>query len=367
MSIVDNNSNTITSGQKTNVMLVDDSSFVRSFLKKILSQESQIRVIAEAENGKQAITAARELKPDVMLLDIEMPEMDGITALPEIKKVSPGTKVIMVSTLTEKNAATSLVSLSAGASDYIQKPSSETNREVFSRDLLEKVKTFAKINKPHQDLNHEIVLNNIVPTVKAEKGIDLFFKPKVLAIGSSTGGPPALSEVFKILQNKIKDIPVFITQHMPPTFTKFLAESLGKESGMECFEAQEGMEIRNGCVYVAPGDFHMTVHKAADKKVIKLNQDLPENFCRPSVDPMLRSILEVYGKDVLMVMLTGMGQDGLNGTIAVIEKGGKVIAQDEETSVVWGMPGAIAKAGVANEILPLNKIPGEILRVCRII
>jgi len=312
------------------------------------------------------------MRPEVVVLDIEMPEMDGLTALPKLIAAVPGLKVIMASTLTLRNADISLRALSAGAADYIPKPSSTaemTGADIYKRELVEKVKalgaafrlqTGGRGDGPSPAAPRKatslyaggpIVLRKLLPQ-----------RRQVLAIGSSTGGPQALFALFRELKGKL-EVPVLITQHMPKTFTTILAEHLRRIVGGNCEEAKDGMALKPGHLYVAPGDFHMTVAQQGAERLIKLNQDPPENFCRPAVDPMFRSLSKAYGHGVLAVVLTGMGQDGLKGARAVAEGGGALLAQDEATSVVWGMPGAVATAGLCNAVLPVDRVGGAILKV----
>lgn len=347
------------------IMIVDDSATIRTFLSKILFEDPEIRLIAQAGNGQIAVDLAPVLQPDVILLDIEMPVLDGMAALPKILAACPYVKVIMVSTLTKRNAAISIKALEAGASDYLEKPTSSTDIELFKNFLIGKIKALGMAKRKEE----EGVAAHIQPETKADAPVikkeKIFAEPKAVAIGCSTGGPQALTTLFKGLGNKINHIPVFITQHMPPSFTTFLAESIAKSSGADCFEAVDGMEVLPGKIYLAPGDFHMLVKDKLGKSVIQLTQDPPENFCRPSVDPMLRSITEIYGANILAVIMTGMGQDGLEGIKAVSAKGGRVLIQDEATSVVWGMPGAVAKNNLQDESLPLEKIASRILEICK--
>lgn len=340
------------------IMVVDDSYVIRNFFKNIL-EERGYQNIFFAENGKDAVDLANKVKPNIVLLDIEMPIMTGLKALPLILQVSPYSEVIMVSTLTTKNSQTALEALSLGACDYLEKPKSDQDKEDFTNNLIKKIIDFSKISK--QD---ELEIGN-----KLESDINLLKKdyvsPEVLAIGSSTGGPQALSVFLEKLSGLKINYPIFITQHMPPTFTKFLADNISKITGINCLEATDGEEVVPGKIYLAPGDFHMTFSRDGLKVFIKLNQDAPENFCRPAVDVMLRSLVDVYNNKVLTVILTGMGQDGLEGAKSVVGAGGRVIAQDKATSVVWGMPGAVAKAGICSGVYPLNDIADEVINLFR--
>lgn len=401
------------------IMIVDDSSLIRGYLKRLLISDPQIEICGEAENGQVAINIATGCTPDVIILDIEMPVMDGLTALPILLKENKFSRVIMVSALNSKSASLSIEALSKGASDYIEKPSADTDKELFKEDLIAKIKALADAAKtmPDSEFNFlkqsgrikipEHILNlkpaetptktpaltldtlaqlakkahkepslrtshspQTTPAIEPAKPIppkiiSEHFTPEILAIGSSTGGPQALQEVFSTLGTSLNHMPIFITQHMPPNFTTFLAKSIATNSGIKCIEPVDGQKVESGFAYVAPGDFHMLIKSVGVNKFIKLTKDPQENYCRPSVDPMLRSLVEAYGKDILTVILTGMGQDGLNGARLVHDKGGKVIIQDEASSVVWGMPGAIANAGFQDGTFPLNEIAAQIKKICK--
>lgn len=346
------------------VLLVDDSAVIRGLMSKALSADSSIEVVGSASTGVMAISMVKNLQPNVIILDIEMPEMDGLTALPELIKISPESKIIMASTLTKSNAALSLRALELGAADYLAKPSSRSGNEVdaFYRDLIEKVKVLGKAPSAAQ----VSIVKKIVSAVKPHTSIQLAANAniplhvtgvKALAIASSTGGPQALVTLFESLKGHLLNIPIFITQHMPPTFTAILAEHLSRASGRPCTEVKGGEAPAAGNIYLAPGDYHMLVEKNSDGKVtIKTTQDLPENFCRPAADPMLRSLSSVYGKNLVVLVLTGMGQDGLLGAKKVVENGGSVIAQDEESCVVYGMPKAVVENKLCRAVLPLTEI-----------
>ncbi len=356
------------------VMVVDDSAVIRGFIARALSQDPEIEVVETAANGQIALKAIERTEVDVVILDIEMPVMDGLTALPRLLRARPGVKVIVASTLTRHNAAISMTALASGASDYIPKPTS--SRELhstadFQRELIAKIKALAgpkgRVAAPAFGRSGK------APAAAAAQGWQInkpsavvlrkpsSFAPEVLAIGSSTGGPQALFKVFGGLKTRIK-APIFITQHMPPTFTSILAEHLARASGAPCDEAKNDEIPQPGRIYVAPGDYHMTVVRDGTTRRIRLSQDPPVNFCRPAVDPMLKSLATVYGPKVLAVILTGMGHDGLDGGRAVVEAGGTIIAQDEKTSVVWGMPGAVASAGLASAMLPIDQVANKVLQ-----
>jgi len=354
------------------VMVVDDSAIVRGLFTRVLEAEPGITVIASAGDGAMAVRMLEREDPDIVLLDIEMPNMDGLTALPKIKQLKPSVVVIMASTLTKRNAEISLRALSLGADDYVAKPTSREelrSAEDFKRELVEKVLTFGarKRGRPApmpRPKAAQPIARDIFPARK--QTIELrsagSTRPEVLAIGSSTGGPKALAECLGPITAGIS-LPILITQHMPPTFTEILAKHLADVTGWNCAEGQDGELIKPKHIYVAPGGHHMVVARKGPHKIIRINNDPPENFCRPSVDPMLRSMADVYGSNVLVLILTGMGSDGQAGCEKIVQCGGTVIAQDEETSVVWGMPGAVAVTGLCSAVLPINEIPGRVSRL----
>lgn len=351
--------NLTTAGGIYRVMVVDDSAVIRGQLVRALDSDPAIEVVASVANGELAVKKVSQIDVDVVVLDIEMPVMDGLTALPLLLKAKPRTKIIMASTLTLLNARVSLEALEKGASDYIAKPTTTgamITASDFKRDLVEKVKALAggkgTARRPAAAVKgpkHSLYSDPI--TLRASGKT----RPEALAIGSSTGGPQALLKLFGALKTSVK-VPIFITQHMPATFTTILAEHLGRASGVSAAEGVDGEVVQNDRIYLAPGDFHMSVEKDGLKRVIRLNQAEKENFCRPSVDPMLRSVVGCYGPNVLTVILTGMGHDGRDGCKSVVEAGGTIVAQDEETSVVWGMPGAVATAGLCSVVLPIDDI-----------
>ncbi|MGB8274132.1 MAG: chemotaxis response regulator protein-glutamate methylesterase [Alphaproteobacteria bacterium] len=356
------------------VLIADDSAVIRGVLARVLDSDPDITVVDRVANGELAIAATRRHAPDVVVLDIEMPVMDGLTALPKILEVDPKVKVVMASTLTLRNADISLKALALGAADYIPKPTSATDITAgydFKRELVAKVKALAAVRRAAgagpaaaRSATEKGTSGRIVTVASSAprvyRGVTFKLRelgrmpPAVIAIGSSTGGPQALFH----LMPQLKDLhqPILVTQHMPATFTTILAEHLQKLVGRPCAEAVDGEAVKGGQIYIAPGNFHLTVEAVKGQQLIRLSQSPPENFCRPAVDPMLRSLAQVYGRNILVVMLTGMGQDGLIGSKAVVEAGGTVVAQDEATSVVWGMPGAVATAGLCSAVLPIGEI-----------
>ena len=381
------------------VMVVDDSVVVRGLLSRWIDENPELAIVASHRNGRVAVDDIERTNPDVVVLDVEMPEMDGLTALPLMLRKKRDLVVIMASTLTRRNAEVSLKALSLGAQDYIPKP--ETNSGVttsteFRRDLVEKVRALGKrarlrrvasrsarpapnaapqhepyhaapaTARPAADVHHPVAPHP-APVAAKGGGIRLrpysSVKPRVLAIGSSTGGPQALTALFGIIGRSIGDVPVLVTQHMPPTFTVILAEHLMKAAGRPAAEAKDGESVIAGRIYVAPGGKHMVMAKGDHGPVIRLLDTPPINFCKPAVDPMFESVAAIYGSATLATVLTGMGSDGAKGAGVVVSHGGSVIAQDEETSVVWGMPGATAHSGVCSDVLPLPEIGAKIARI----
>jgi len=345
------------------VMVVDDSAVIRGLISSMLEHDPQIKVVASCANGLAAVQMVQKADPDVVILDIEMPVMDGITALPRILASRPGTSIIVASTLSQRNAEISLQALAMGAADYVPKPTASRigSNDEFRRELLDKVRHFG--NRAHarkvttkpavtgQAIAHPPVFHSqsATPIALRRPGA---LKPHILAIGSSTGGPQALNTLLKDIPPSI-NVPIVITQHMPPTFTSILAQHVAKASGWPCHEIADGETIAAGTIYVAPGNYHVSFERKGILCVARLNQDPPENFCRPAADVMLRGLAAVYGPRVLTVILTGMGADGLKGGRDIVGAGGTVVAQDEATSVVWGMPGAVATAGLCSAVLPL--------------
>ncbi|HEX7969537.1 MAG TPA: chemotaxis response regulator protein-glutamate methylesterase [Stellaceae bacterium] len=357
-------------------MVVDDSAVIRGLIIRSLELDPEITVVASASNGEMALNALARHDIEVVVLDIEMPIMDGLTALPKLLAAKPGLKIIIASTLTRRGADISMRALAAGAADYLTKPAISViiSADEFKRDLLAKVKVLGEASRgivalkslrstpPALRRTEELAPDHPLRRVIALRPMSRE-TPEVVAIGASTGGPQALFRVLGALKGAVSQ-PIFITQHMPATFTTILAEHIARASGFSATEAADGEPVSAGHVYIAPGDFHMTVEQTAPgHKVVRVAKGPPENFCRPSVDPMLRSLAANYGSRLLSLVLTGMGKDGLAGSKAVVEAGGTVIAQDEATSVVWGMPGAVARAGLCSAVLPLGEIGPFVCRL----
>jgi two-component system chemotaxis response regulator CheB len=337
-------------------MVCDDSAVIRGAVARMLDADPAVMVVARAANGQMALDELKRTPTDVLVLDIEMPVMDGMTALPLLLRADPGLKVVMASTLTTRGADIALRALRLGAADYVPKPSAVTGDEMFRRELVEKVKGLGRMRRRVSQPAPQTIGLRLRPAALAP--------PRLLAVGSSTGGPQAL---FTLVQGlgKTLSVPVVLTQHMPATFTPILAEHIGKLGGMPCAEAKDGEVLTAGRIYLAPGDRHLLISALRGGLHARLSTDPPENFCRPSVDPMLRSAAAACDGRVLVAMLTGMGQDGLAGTRRVIEGGGCAVAQDEATSVVWGMPGAVAQAGLCHAVLPLPRIAPKLLEMLR--
>lgn len=349
------------------VMVVDDSAVVRGLISRWLGEVAGIRVVSSQHNGKVALDALEGVDPDVIVLDIEMPEMDGLTALPLILKKKPSVAVIMASTLTRRNADISLRAMALGARDYVAKPEGThglIGQADFRRDLADKVMALGRQRRRKPAAASTMVraarpIGEAPPKAEYTLRAVSTTRPRVLVIGSSTGGPPALTTIVKALGQAGQIVPILIAQHMPPTFTAIMAEHLGRASGMPAGEARDGEALTAGRIYVAPGGFHMRVEKAS-APIIRISDDAPINYCRPAVDPLFESAAAVFSSATLALVLTGMGHDGAAGATKIANAGGTVIAQDETTSVVWGMPRATARAGACAAILPLDRIGGKL-------
>jgi len=343
------------------VLIVDDSAVIRGLLSKALEMDPDITVSGTAMHGELALSWMRKQPVDVVILDVEMPVMDGLTTLKIIQQEFPSVPVIMASSLTYEGAETTIEALSLGAVGCIAKPVAKTASESVNQllqELIPQVKAVVKPVKPA-----EPVQTPKVQRPPDQKRTTPVVPPRIVVIGSSTGGPQALRVVLSALPQDFP-LPIMIVQHMPPMFTPLLAKHLSQDTGRPCQEASEGAAIKANTTYVAPGDYHMVITKRDEQMVFTLNQEEPEHYCRPSVNPLFRSAAEWYGRSVLGIMLTGMGDDGIEGTRLLVENHGFMITQDEESSVVWGMPGAVAKEDLAHLVLPLDQIASEVLRVC---
>jgi two-component system, chemotaxis family, protein-glutamate methylesterase/glutaminase len=363
------------------VMIVDDAVVARSIMARWVDAEPDMKVAASLRTGREALDKVETTDPDIVLLDVEMPELDGIAALPLLLGKKRDLVVIMVSTLTRRSAELSLRALALGATDYVPKP--ETTYEAmtsatFRRELIEKVRGLGRKRLAARKLTPE-------PEKKPQRGHALVPQraadiasrrihanevslrpfalsvPRALLIGSSTGGPQALTALLEKLPEAIDRAPVLITQHMPPTFTAVLAEHLSRASGRGAHEAEHGEPVLAGGIYLAPGARHMRVVREGEGIKIALGDDPPVNFCKPAVDPLFSSAADVWGPALLAIVLTGMGNDGARGAGDIVTAGGSVIAQDEATSIVWGMPRSVAQAGLCSAVLPLGEIAPKVL------
>lgn len=360
------------------VMIVDDSAVTRGMLRQWLDADPGIHVVFTSPNGRVAVRNLPTCQAEVVILDIEMPIMDGMTALPLLLDIDENVKIIIASTLTTRNAEISMTALEKGAADYIPKP--QASREVsqadeFRREIIEKVKVHGAARRKHRQARtgalkrraEAEVARRAAAKAAETAGITLrplsSRQPKVLAVGSSTGGPQALFKFLSALPKSVHQ-PILITQHMPATFTAILADHLRRAIGRECREAEDGLKVEEGQVYIAQGGKHMAIEKQGADVVVRVNENPPENYCRPAVDPLFRSVAAVYGPSALAVVLTGMGQDGLKGARSIVEAGGSLLAQDEASSVVWGMPGAVANAGLCSAILDLELLAPEVAKIC---
>ena len=359
-------------------MVVDDSVVIRGMISRWIGAEPDMEVAASLRTGLDAVNQIERINPDVAVLDIEMPELDGISALPQLLAKKRNLIIIMASTLTRRNAEISFKALSLGASDYIPKP--ESTREaaaadIFHHDLIQKIRHLgAKVRRTVSSATHASpplapVLAAARPAAAPVAPAPLtrrpfsMLAPRALLIGSSTGGPQALMTLVTEIGSVIDRFPVLITQHMPPTFTTILAEHLARSSRRPAREAIDGEIVKAGQIYLAPGGRHMRVVRHGAEAAIALDDGPPVNFCKPAVDPLFTSAIDVWQGAIMSVILTGMGSDGMRGGKDIVAAGGSVIAQDEATSVVWGMPGAAANAGICAAILPLNQIAPKLVRM----
>jgi two-component system chemotaxis response regulator CheB len=354
---------------KIRVLIVDDAVVVRRILTDVLTSDPDIEVAGIAANGQIALQKIQQLAPDLVTMDVEMPTMNGVETVRAIRKTHPKLPVIMFSTLTARGAEATLDALAAGATDYVTKPANVGSVSVAMERIREQLIPKIKGQFGHKaaagpaPIAAAAAHDTSKPAAASALRTPLVRGPvKIIAIGTSTGGPNALAEVIPKFPASLP-VPVVIVQHMPPIFTKLLASRLSSQGKFPVKEAVHGDRLEPGRGYIAPGDFHMALEKRADGVHVVLHQEAPENSCRPAVDVLFRSVAEIYGGSTLGVILTGMGQDGLRGCTTVKDAGGRVLAQDEPTSVVWGMPGFVAKAGLADKVLPLGDVAEEIVRI----
>ncbi len=348
---------------RTRVLIVDDSVVARKVITDLLSSDPALEVAGTAANGRIALSKVRSLRPDLILLDVEMPVMDGLETLREIKRLEPDLPVIMFSSFTRAGAKVTVEALTLGAADYVAKPknlSDATSQDAVTKELVSKIKAIASARG-------KIIESDalVSPRPLPAEEIAARHRVDVVAIGASTGGPNAVAEVLGSLPTDIP-VPILIVVHMPSAFTPIYAERLSRSSRLVVREARDGVVLEPGQVWLAPGDYHMTLSRKLALVQIKLNQDPPENFCRPAVNVLLRSVSRVYRDRALAVLMTGMGEDGLRGAELMHAQGAQIIAQDERSSVVWGMAGAVAKAGIARKIVPLREIGYEIVRCVKV-
>jgi two-component system, chemotaxis family, protein-glutamate methylesterase/glutaminase len=356
---------TLSSNSRIRVLVVDDSVVIRRLITHALAEDPQMEVVGAASNGIIALQRIPQLQPDAITLDIEMPEMDGLETLRRVRKLYPNLPVIMFSTLTERGAAATLDALSLGASDYVAKAANagslEKSMASLRSELTPKIKQFFHIGgaAPPQPVAPVRAAAPLPPSPRP--GAAVVAGKRIVAIGVSTGGPNALAEVMPMFPKNF-GLPILIVQHMPPLFTRLLAERLDAISAIRVEEVTEGRSLEPGKALLATGGYHMRVRKKETGVIATLDEEPPENSCRPAVDVTFRSIAEVYGGATIAVILTGMGNDGLRGAKLLKEMGAYVIAQDEPSSVVWGMPGSVVKAGLADATVDLPCIVPEILK-----
>ena len=354
---------TLSGSGKKRVLIVDDAVVVRKTLSDAIGADAALEVAGTAANGRLALAKFSALKPDVVLLDIEMPEMDGLETVSELRKLDAHVPIIMFSTLTQRGATATLEALSRGATDYVAKPSNldmKATLQSISRDVIPKIRAFCHLPEtpdtpPTQKSPPSTSTILLAPRPKASGPV------QVVAIGVSTGGPNALASLLPSLPANLP-VPVLIAQHMPAMFTSLLAARLASKCALPVRECVPGEALSPGAVIIAPGDFHMVLSREENHIRLRTNQEPKENFCRPSADVLFRSVAAVFGGRALAVVLTGMGQDGLKGCEILRGLGSRIYVQDEATSVVWGMPGLVARAGLAEKILPLAEIGAEIVR-----
>ncbi len=354
-------------GDRIRVMVVDDSVVIRRLVTQALEQDPLIEVVGTASNGAIGLQRIPQFTPDVITLDIEMPDMNGLEMLRRIRREFPQLRVIMFSTLTERGAAVTLKALTLGADDYVTKASNEGSLDRslarLREEMLPKIKQFFHVEAPNAAAKPAPSSAFGVPVTGKTPAMPLSkLRPKVMVVGVSTGGPAALGEMLPSLPASFP-LPILLVQHMPPLFTRLLAERLNATCQLTVEEANESALVEPGKILIAPGDFHMKVASRGGVIRVRLDQSPRQNSCRPAVDALFVSAAELYGGAVLAVILTGMGQDGLHGAKLLKAQGARVLVQDEASSVVWGMPGAVANAGIADRILPLDKLVPEILSV----
>lgn len=351
--------------KKAKVLVVDDAMLIRRLVAGVLAGDASIEVVGEAANGRIALQKIAQLQPDLVTLDVEMPELNGLQTLKEIRKTHPRLPVIMFSSVTERGAADTLEALHYGASDYVTKPASAAGRDSAQQrireDLVPKIRSLCRVAAATTPAGHRADGATRPPTPFTVRPLGPMIRPDIIAISMSTGGPAAAGEILSQLSADFP-APIVLVPHMPQVFTRFFAERLNTQTPLEVIEAVDGGLLKPGVVHVAPGDFHLTVKKLNGAVVTALDQQPLENSHRPAADVLFRSVADTFGARALALVLTGMGQDGLRGTEAITRAGGRVLVQDEATSVVWEMPGLVAAGGLADAVLPLSAIAGELRR-----
>lgn len=352
---------------KIRVLVVDDVAMVRRLVVDALSIDPEIQVVGTAGNGREALERIPEVLPDLLVLDYEMPEMDGLETLIEVKKAYPAIRVIIFSSHTRHGAKLTLDALWHGADDYVPKSPADNltaATQLIRAQLIPKIKGLcattgngsaeaAGASRPPSDPADET-------RAGARRSVLTQTRAEIVAIGASTGGPKALARLLEGLPSNFA-VPIVIVQHMPPIFTRLLAERLGTRTQLQCSEAIEGAAVAPRTIWIAPGDQHMTIERERGGVRIRLTNDPPVHSCRPAVDPLFLSVADAYGSSALGIILTGMGHDGYKGCERIRDAGGAILVQDEASSVVWGMPGIVARAGIADRIVPLEEMAAEIV------
>lgn len=349
--------------RRTRILIVDDSAVMRSLLRAVIATDAGLEVAGTASDGASALNALQLDRPDLILLDVEMPVMDGLATLRQLRERGYRMPVIICSSLTQRGAKVTIEALASGASDYVAKPVGQANREQAIRALAQEL--IPKIQALTARMPRQIAQMAPRTGQQAVATQMAFSAPSVVAIGVSTGGPAALDVLLPALPADFP-LPVLVVQHMPEVFTRLFAERLSRHCALQVCEATDGEPVRPRTVYIARGNWHMEALASArggGSSTIHLNQEPQENHCRPAADRLFRSVAKTYGSGALAVVLTGMGSDGLSGCRAIREHAGTVLAQDQATSTVWGMPGAVAQAGLAHKILPLTALAPEIVRI----
>jgi two-component system chemotaxis response regulator CheB len=349
---------------KKRVLLADDAVVVRKVLSQAIEQDPDLEVAATAVNGRIALAKFEAARPDIVLLDIEMPEMDGLETVRELRKIDTRVPIIMFSTLTERGASITLEALALGATDYVAKPSNVNGIATLGTitgELLPKIRALCRLRDRRVGPSETKLPKPTAISTHSR----LLLPPQIVVIGVSTGGPDALARLLPTLPRDFS-VPLLIAQHMPPIFTSMLAARLTAKAAFPVRECASGERVAAGCALIAPGDFHMVVQQDHGTIRIATNQGPRENFCRPSVDVLFRSVAALYGARTLAIILTGMGQDGLRGCEELRAQGARIYVQDEASSVVWGMPGFVARAGLADKVLPLQQIGPEIMSTTRL-